>query len=165
MRIYLILKKISDVCFLIGKILGICTLFAILISMSLQVFMRYIANHALIWPEGLCKILFIWMSYIGVGIEIKLKGHLLIDFVINFLLSESQKIILQYIYSFFILFLVILFSFYSLKFAINTKARIYELAMISEMWIWLCVLLAGIFMIIHTVFVLYEGLYQSIGTK
>ncbi len=159
-KLYAALKYISDAAFLIGKYLALISLFIILGTMILQVFMRYIVQRPLIWPEGLCKVLFIWMSYLAVGLVIRTRGHIVIDF----LYTRFPKIlqgILKYIISATMIFIIIVFGVYSLKFTLNTKAFIYELGMISEFWLWLSMPIAGLFMTVHMVFILYEDIYKQ----
>ena len=160
MNLYSIIKKISDACFWAGKILTLVSIFAIFGCMILQVVMRYLFNHPLIWPEGLSKVFFIWMSYIAAGLLIKTRGHIVIDLFINKFPGVLRNI-LKYIFSFSMLFIIILFSVYSLKIALNIKASIYELGMVSESVIWLSMPTAGFLMIIQMGFIIYEDLYNQ----
>ena len=160
MKFYFMVKKISDVCFGIGKILTVISLFAMFGCMILQVVMRYLFDNPLIWPEGLSKVFFIWMSYLAAGLLIKTRGHIVIDLFIN-KFPESLRNILKYVFSFSLLVLVIVFSVYSLRIALNTRASIYELGNISESVIWLSMPTAGLFMIIQVVFVICEDLYKE----
>jgi len=160
MKVYFMVKKISDVCFGIGKILTVISLFAMFGCMILQVVMRYLFDNPLIWPEGLSKVFFIWMSYLAAGLLIKTRGHIVIDLFIN-KFPESLRNILKYVFSFSLLVLVIVFSVYSLRIALNTRASIYELGNISESVIWLSMPTAGLFMIIQVVFVICEDLYKE----
>jgi len=153
-------KKISDVCFGIGKILTVISMFAMFGSMILQVVMRYLFDNPLIWPEGLSKVFFIWMSYIAAGLLIRTRGHIIIDLFVNKFPAILANI-LKYVFSFSMLVLVILFSVYSLKIALNTRASIYELGNISESVIWLSMPTAGFFMIVQMVFIIYEDLYNQ----
>lgn len=159
-RIFLSLKYISDFCYRIGSILGTSAVLSMLAIMLLQVFMRYVLLHPLMWPERLCKVLFIWATYLGAGILIKTKGHIFIDYIITKLPRKVQAI-LEYIFSITMLGIIIVFTVYSLKLALSTKARMWELGMISEIWIWLSMPIAGLFMIVQVVFITYEDIYNK----
>jgi TRAP-type C4-dicarboxylate transport system permease small subunit len=159
-KFYTALKYISDTAFVIGKYLGLISLFTILGAMILQVFMRYVIQRPLIWPEGLCKVLFIWMSYLAVGLVIRTRGHIAIDFLYTRFPGILQGII-KYVISGTMLFIIVIFGVYSLKFTLNTKAYIYELGMISEFWLWLSMPIAGLFMLVHMIFVVFEDIYKQ----
>ena len=163
-RIYFILRFMSDVSFQIGKYLGLISLFTVLATMTLQVFMRYIILRPFIWPEGLSKVMFIWMSYLAAGLVIRTRKHIVIDFLLSRFPKTLQKTLT---YSFYatMMFIVVIFTAYSLKFALNTKANIYELGMISEFWIWLSMPIAGLFMIVHLLFVTYEDIYSDLSPQ
>ncbi len=160
MKAYWVIKKISDVCFGIAKILTVISIFAMFGCMILQVVMRYVFDNPLIWPEGLSKVFFIWMSYLAAGLLIRTRGHIIIDLFINRFPATLANI-LRYIFSFSMLVLICIFSAYSLKIALNTRAYIYELGMISESVVWLSMPTAGLFMIIQTVFVICEDLHNQ----
>lgn len=159
-KTYFVLKKISDICFSIGKFLSLVAIFGILGVMTIQVTLRYLFLHPLTWPEGLCKVLFIWMSYLGAGIMIRAKGHIVVELFFD-KFPEKLKKILGYVFSITILFTVIIFTIYSTKYATGTRARIYELGMISESIIMWSMPISGLFMIVHTVFLLFENLYSQ----
>src|SRR3989304_6424173 len=116
MKFYYRVKRISEVCFGIGKILTVISMFAMFGSMILQVVMRYLFDNPLIWPEGLSKVFFIWMSYIAAGLLIRTRGHIIIDLFVNKFPAILANL-LKYVFSFSMLVLVILFSVYSLKIA------------------------------------------------
>ena len=162
--LYSIFRYISDRIFVLGKFLCIVSLFMILGIMVLQVFMRYVVGHPLIWPEGLCKVLFIWMSYLAAGLVIRTRGHIMMDFLLK-RFPKVLRYILKYIFTGLILIIIVIFFVYSLKFALNTTAKIYELGMISEFWLWISMPIAGFFMIIHGFFVLIEDIVDDLGLK
>ncbi len=160
MKAFFVVKKISDFTFAVGRVLTLVAIFAILFSMILQVIMRYFFSNPLTWPEGLSKLLFIWMSYIAAGLVIKTRGHIIIDLFVNHF-PQTIRNILKYVFSCSMLITLILFSFYSMKIALNARAHIYELGMISEKVIWLSMPISGFFMIIQMVFIICEDVCQQ----
>lgn len=63
------------------EILMSITLVTLVVMMTLQVIMRYVFNHALSFPEEVCRYCFIWMSYLGVSYAVKVGGALRVDIV------------------------------------------------------------------------------------
>jgi|APIni6443716594_1056825.scaffolds.fasta_scaffold02823_1 C4-dicarboxylate transporter DctQ subunit len=53
--------------------------FVILLSISLQVFCRYILNHPLSWPEEVAKLAFVWGSFFGATVGVRRKAHIAIE--------------------------------------------------------------------------------------
>ena len=55
-------------------------MFAALVAITfLQVFMRFVVNHSLPWPEEAGKYLFVWVSWLGVSIGAKHREHIKIE--------------------------------------------------------------------------------------
>ncbi len=161
---YTILKFISDICYWIGSILGTGALFAILLVMLTQVFMRYLMAHPLNWPEVLSKLLFIWAAYLGTGILIRARGHITIDYIITKFPKVAQGI-LRHIFSFTMLWISIVFTIYSFSIALSTQSHLWELGMISEVWVWLSMPIAGFFIVVHIVFIIYEDIYKRYASS
>jgi TRAP-type C4-dicarboxylate transport system permease small subunit len=55
------------------------SLLTIVVLMTLQVIMRYLFNHALSFPEEICRYSFIWLCYLGVSYAVKAGGTLKVD--------------------------------------------------------------------------------------
>lgn len=62
------------------------------VIMALQVFMRYVLNASLSWPEELSRYLFIWFSFIGFSYVTKNDLHLKID-IINFTNEKAKRFV------------------------------------------------------------------------
>lgn len=54
-----------------------------------QIVMRYIFNHPLIWSEEMARYLFIWMAFIGIGYGVKYDLHIKME---AFLAIFPQKV-------------------------------------------------------------------------
>ena len=65
----------------------------IILTMLIQIVMRYFFNNSLAWTEELCRYCFIWFMFIGYSYSIKLKAELRVDSVVNMLPQSLRKII------------------------------------------------------------------------
>ena len=63
---------------------------AILIVMSIQVFLRYVLNESLIWSDELSRYLLVAMAFIGTATGMRKNNHIRID-VIDHVLPEAGK--------------------------------------------------------------------------
>lgn len=82
------LRRILD--FPIEDVLGIVITFAILVTMSTQVFLRYVLNDSLIWSDELARYLLIAMAFIGCAAGVRKRCHIRID-VIDLILPDSAR--------------------------------------------------------------------------
>lgn len=160
----MIFKRINDILLKIVKSLLLVLLAGIIVAMFLQDLLRYLFTAPLDWPEGLSKVLFVLISFLAGGFLIRTRGHILIDMFVSKFPIILQNI-LKYIISFTTLFIILLFFISSLDLIRKTEAYIYELGMISEKWVWLAVTISAFFMLIETIFVLYEDIYNQFYKK
>lgn len=83
------------------------SLIVLVLIMGLQVFMRYIMNNSLAWPEELSRYIFIWFTYIGVSYAIHKGVHLHIDLLFNYVSKSVKKVFETISDILFLLFLVV----------------------------------------------------------
>ncbi len=70
--------------------IGCALAFAILVVMSVQVFLRYVLNQSLVWSDELSRYLLIAMAFIGTATGMRKNNHIRID-VIDYLLPPGAK--------------------------------------------------------------------------
>lgn len=63
------------------------------VSIALQVFMRFALGSSLAWSEELARFCFIWLVYIGISYGVKKQRHIKVD-VVLILLKDKMKIAL-----------------------------------------------------------------------
>ena len=59
----------------------------------LQVVTRYGFNHPLTWPEELCTLLLVWMTFFGASLLLKKEQHIEIDFFTKLMPQRAQQVI------------------------------------------------------------------------
>ncbi|PWA05536.1 TRAP transporter small permease [Pueribacillus theae] len=67
-------------------------LLVLVIIMGSQIFMRYVLNASLSWPEEISRYLFIWVAFIGISYAVKIDSHLKIDIVLEFVSRKVQVV-------------------------------------------------------------------------
>lgn len=89
--------------------IGICV--GLLVVMSLvvliQVFSRYLFNHAFVWAEELVRYLMIWMVMIGAALVQAVNEHIRIDFF-PMLAGPRGRIIMESVFRVCILVLLVI---------------------------------------------------------
>ncbi|WP_460273262.1 TRAP transporter small permease [Celeribacter sp. ULVN23_4] len=73
---------------IIASILGVMTLITFV-----NVVLRYVFNHSLIWGLEVVLILFAWLVLLGISYGFKKTSHLGVDAVINILPSRGQRVL------------------------------------------------------------------------
>lgn len=76
---------------------------------AIQVVMRYFFNSPLIWPEELASFLLIYLSFFSASIIYKEKGHIAIDYFVQFLSNRSKIIVRLLVYIFISILLIAVF--------------------------------------------------------
>jgi TRAP-type C4-dicarboxylate transport system permease small subunit len=82
------LRRVAD--FPIEDVLGVVITFAILVTMSTQIFLRYVLNDSLIWSDELSRYLLIAMAFIGCATGVRKRCHIRIDAIDLFLPPRAR---------------------------------------------------------------------------
>jgi TRAP-type C4-dicarboxylate transport system permease small subunit len=85
----------------LNKVISVLGSLAILVMFSstvIQVFFRFVLNNPLPWPEEIARYCFVWMTFIGLVMNVKSNDHYRIDFISN-LLNSTTQIILDVIFN------------------------------------------------------------------
>lgn len=65
---------------------------AMLIVVSAQVWYRFVLNDPLAWSEELARYLFVWISFLGSAVGVRMQVHLGIDLIDKILSPRGRKI-------------------------------------------------------------------------
>ncbi len=101
----------------LGKLellLGVVFLGAILVSITLQVFCRYVLQSPLIWVMEFSTGCFIWGSFLCVSYALKIKRHITIT-TFTIYMSERTKAIIRTAAYFIMIILLLIMAVYALK--------------------------------------------------
>ncbi len=60
----------------------------------IQVFMRYVMNNSLSWPEEITRYFFVWFTFIGMSYCISNNSNVKIDMLVNALPKKAQTMVL-----------------------------------------------------------------------
>ncbi len=60
-------------------------IFAMVVSMALQIFFRYVLIHPLAWTDTMAKFAFVWSVFFGAFVGVRKKMHVAIDMLPNLL--------------------------------------------------------------------------------
>ena len=89
--------------------LGVAALFAIIVSMTGGIIMRFI-GHPFAWTEELCTVLFVWLSFMGASVAAWQRRHICVDNIVGKLNPAMAKTMKIIILALILVFLVVLFA-------------------------------------------------------
>ena len=61
-------------------------------SILLGVFFRYVLNAALPWPEELARFAMVWLTMLGAGLVLRYGGHIAVTFVVDRLGAWPRRV-------------------------------------------------------------------------
>lgn len=70
-----------------AAILGIMSL-----VVATNVFCRFVLNFSLYWADELAMILMVWLTFIGAALAVRERSHYVLNFLINKLKGNTQRI-------------------------------------------------------------------------
>ena len=88
------MKKIINLYNKFKEIFLVVLLVIMVVLIFVQVVMRYCFNSSLSWSEELARILFIWVSWIGISLGQKKGEHIKITMVTDKLKGNAKKFVL-----------------------------------------------------------------------
>jgi len=99
-------------------------LIALTLVMLLQVFLRFIFNTALSWPEEFCRYCFVYFAFLTIGYCVKNDSMLKLDFIRNLLPKKAGDVLCLIIQLFCLAFFIYMLVFsYSLVTIVKNTSR------------------------------------------
>jgi len=151
-----IFSQMSDLAFQIGKWLLVTTMFAISFFVLLQVFFRYVLNHALLWPEELSRWLLVWTGYLGAGVALKRRAHVSLTVIISKFPPKFVKITL-FLGRLLILIFIVYFTYYGWTNMVRSNQFSWAIQ-VSFKWVMASIPVCGLLMLIHTVYFILQDI-------
>jgi TRAP-type C4-dicarboxylate transport system permease small subunit len=65
--------------------IGIILISTAILTTGLQVVLRYVFNHPLPWPEELCVISLVWVTFLGGSLVTRRNHHLTVEYFTKFI--------------------------------------------------------------------------------
>ncbi len=151
-----VIDKAEDICLVVMFALMVFFIF-------LQVIMRFVVGHSLVWSEELGKFIFVWLSWLGISIGERRNEHIKITLLTDRFSPKWQKVfeIVAYLVLLVILGVIIYYSVILVEFQVKVK---YAGIKISTSWGYLSLLLGCSFMVLRIIAVLYRDI-RALITK
>jgi TRAP-type transport system small permease protein len=115
-------KALSRACDVItrvvGNLLGLFIGAIVLITLA-AVWWRYVINDPISWTEQICRIMFVWVTFLGAALLYREKQHIVIDMFVE-MMPTRVKAIVDWMVELGILLFIVVFFVYGLKLSLDT---------------------------------------------
>ena len=117
------LERISD--YVVKGLVVITGVFvvALLISVTFAVGDRFLFHIGVFWTEELARYLYLWVSFLSAAIIVQSKGHFAVPYIMDKLLGERSKKILELVLSCIMVFLMMCLFIYGVMYADFAKMQ------------------------------------------
>ncbi len=127
----------------------------------IQIINRYIFHHSIIWIEEITLYLFIWMIFLGMSLGIKKSEHLrMIEILMR--LPLKLQLLVHWITSLFMLFLLIIMLISSIGLIQNTMGQVALVSGIPRIYFYLSITIGAFFGIFFILTKLFKGELKNI---
>ena len=129
----------------------VAIVFAFTVAVSTQVFMRYVMNQGLPWPEEFARFALVWLTFIAGSCALRRGDHVGIDSFVEKLPWVRLKAILKHVVVASLLLLIVIIIHFGTDLAQRAARRTTPGMGISQGWFHTGVVIGGYFMLIQTI--------------
>ena len=157
-RIYHFVSYLAQVCFLLSKYLCCLLLLAITGVIFAEVIFRYLFNAPLMWAESIVKFFLIALSFLGAGMALKLRSHMIISLVWDKFPVKLQRI-LRTVFEAMIFAFFVLFAILGYKAAMSIGGFLWDLGMLKKKWLFMLLPVSGIIISVQVLYLVLEDIF------
>jgi TRAP-type transport system small permease protein len=149
-------RRLLDVIGHVERAFGLALIAVIVVTITVQVFTRYLFNYPIIWVEELATYAFIWGTFVGASLGLKQGRHIKIETFVM-LLSPQRAAMVRFAGLFFVAVLMVVLIKHG-WIVMAMEGRSYSIALpvpIARKWFYSVPLVAGAAsMLLTTVYLL-----------
>lgn len=156
--VYNFFERLSYYAFVVGKWLLICTMLAILTSVIVQVFFRYVLNQPLLGPAEITTWCLVWAGYIGASVALRHDEHISLGLFTS-RMPRNMRFVVKLVARFIVLYFVVLFVYFGFHMATTSPAFSWAVG-VKLMWAMLGIPVAGTMMLLHVVYLILKDINE-----
>lgn len=155
------LKKTKHLLDKLLLVLSITLLVFMVLVILYQIFTRTFFSYSPAWTEELARLLFVWVSFLGIAYGFKEKLHIAVGLLVN-KFNEKVKTVVDYIAKVFIIFFGVILIYFGTEFMLLMGYSTMAGLGISSSFLYATIPVAGIFITINGIELLFvKGLHQE----
>lgn len=147
-ELYFAISKWAD---MVAAALTVAIIAAFSAAVSIQVFMRYVMNTGLPWPEEFARFALVWLTFIAGSCALRRGYHIGIDYFVEKLPSVRLKALLKLLVVISVMTLLAVIVVYGFDLAQRAARRTTPGMGISQGWYHTGVVIGGAFMMIQAI--------------
>lgn len=138
-----------------------CALVAIVFT---QVIARYVFNSPFAWAEEVARSFFMWVVFVGIGLLVRSKHHISVNFIESLLPQKWVKISAILIQSFIFMFSIILI-YYGLTTTISMVNQTTPILNISRSYTYIAIPIGGLLALVYSVLNIVDEIKGEVGSE
>lgn len=157
------MKRLSDGCLWLGNGIIFVCMSTMAVVICAQVFARYVLHHSIPWSEELGRYLMIWLALTGAGVAFRKGANVAITLILDKLAPRPRawmQILGKIVMGIFLAVLIRqgigLVTFFSMQKSPAMR--------ISMAWPYASMFVAGLFMMIHLIYLMIGDIQSAFGT-
>ncbi|MBC6406166.1 MAG: TRAP transporter small permease [Rhodospirillales bacterium] len=140
-------KVLGDKAEFLIRMIGTVLFAVMIVSIFYEVVMRYVFNAPTFWSEALARNSMIWVVVLGLSLGIRKKDNIRVDFMVYRMPGRLQAV-LGYVRIALVAVFATIFVIYGARLALTNMTQTVTGLGIPVFWIYLCVPLSGLCMLI-----------------
>ncbi|WP_339230498.1 TRAP transporter small permease [Oceanobacillus sp. FSL K6-2867] len=158
MKVLRLIKLILDRLLLVVSLVLLAVMIVIIIY---QVFSRQILSSTPSWSEELSRVLFVWVSFLGIAYGFKEKLHIALGLVVNMMPSKVQDVF-DYFAKVLVIFLGVIMMYYGWNFTTLMGNNIMPGTGLPSSMLYLSIPIAGFYVTLYGILLLFKkGMHQE----
>jgi len=129
------------------QLVGTVLFIIMIVSVFYEVIMRYVFNAPTFWSEALARNSMIWVVVLGLSLGIRKKDNIRVDFIV-LMLPRGVQMALGYLRIALVVVFATVFLIHGMRLAITNLTQTVTGLGIPVFWIYICVPLSGLCMLI-----------------
>lgn len=157
-----VLKSINEIINKILLITALSMLGAMVVIIIVQVFSRQLFNYTPSWSEEVSKLLFVWVSFLGIAYGFRERLHIALGIVID-RLSDKIQTVFDVFSKILIVGLSLAMIYYGLRFTILMGNSTMPGTGLSSSVLYAAIPVSGFFLLVYGIGLFFEkGLHASL---
>src|SRR5699024_2540544 len=141
-------KSLNNLMYAINLVLSLILIVMVLLIFT-QVVLRYVFNSPLQWVEETTMLLLVWYGYITIGILVKEKGHIAIEYFYLLASKNIQKYLNIFIYVSLIFFSFLMINF-GFDMTINAANKQLPASHLPKFLLYLPMIISGLLILLFS---------------
>lgn len=157
-----VFKKINDILNKVLLVIALTMLAAMVIIIIVQVFSRQLFSYTPSWSEELSKLLFVWVSFLGIAYGFSARLHIALGLIVD-RFSDTVQAIFDYFSKILIVLLSVAMIYYGLRFTILMGNSTMPGTGLPSSFLYAAIPVSGFFLLIFGINLFFEkGLHASL---